>query len=133
MSDYAALDHWLTTVLGLDRSPVAIAFPDAPPAGVPKFAGTQPSGCSFWRLAAAGATFYTVPSDHYNCPVGSYTHGIPLPPDRENELGRTLTMMSDVGYIRMEEVPGVPRMPSTPAAIVYAPLSATPLPPDVVL
>jgi len=26
----------------------------------------SPSGCSFWRLAASGRTFYTVPGDHYN-------------------------------------------------------------------
>jgi len=38
-----------------------------PPAGVPNFTGTEPSGCSFWRLAASGRTFYTVPGDHYNC------------------------------------------------------------------
>jgi hypothetical protein len=24
--------------------------------------------------------FYTEAADHYNCPVGSYTHGIALPP-----------------------------------------------------
>ena len=60
--------------------------------------GTQPSSCSFWRLAASGQVFYTVPSDHYNCPVGSYTHNIALPKDREPELMNTLTLMVNVGY-----------------------------------
>jgi uncharacterized protein (DUF169 family) len=133
MTDFAPLERHLTDVLSLTRRPVAIAFPDAPPAGVSKFSGTQPSGCSYWRLAADGAVFYTVPEDHYNCPVGSYTHNIALPAEREAELGQTLTLMSEIGYIRMEEVPGVPRLASTPTTIVYAPLGGTPVDPDVVL
>jgi uncharacterized protein (DUF169 family) len=46
---------------------------------------------------------------------------------------QTLSLMSDIGYIRMEEVPGVPRLAETPQVIVYAPLAATPVDPDVVL
>jgi uncharacterized protein (DUF169 family) len=106
---------------------------DTLPPGVSKFTGTEPSGCSFWRLAAEGRTFYTVPSDHYNCPIGSYTHNIPLPPERAKELEDTLGFMTGIGYVRMEEVPGIPRLPKTPAAIVYAPLGDTPVDPDVVL
>jgi uncharacterized protein (DUF169 family) len=133
MTDYAQIERRLTDVLHLARCPVAIAFCATPPAGVSKLPGTQPSGCSFWRLAAAGHVFYTVPSDHYNCPVGSYTHNIPLPAEREAELTSTLGMMVDLGYIKMEEVPGVTRLPQTPAVAVYAPLSQTPVAPDVVL
>jgi uncharacterized protein (DUF169 family) len=112
---------------------VAIAVKDTPPSGVPKFTGTEPSGCSFWRLAAEGRTFYTVPSDHYNCAIGSYTHNIPLPPERAKELEDTLGFMTGIGYVRMEEVPGIPRLAKTPAGIVYAPLGDTPVDPDVVL
>lgn len=121
------------SALALDRPPIAIAFRDAAPAGVARLEGAQPSSCSFWRLAAEGRTFYTEPADHYNCPVGSYTHNIPLPAAREPELMQTLSLMSDIGYIRMEEVPGVPRLPHTPGVIVYAPLASTPVDPDVVL
>jgi uncharacterized protein (DUF169 family) len=39
----------------------------------------------------------------------------------------------DIGYIKMEEVSDVPRLPKTPAVTVYAPLSQTPVNPDVVL
>jgi uncharacterized protein (DUF169 family) len=131
--DYATLEQRLTTALHLTRRPIAIAFRDTPPEGVTQFTGSQPSGCSFWRLAAAGQAFYTVPADHYNCPIGSYTHNIPLPEDREPELMRTLSLMVDAGYIRLEEVPGVPRLPATPAVTVYAPLGQTPVDPDVVL
>jgi uncharacterized protein (DUF169 family) len=110
-----------------------MAFRETPPPGVTRFEGTMPSGCSFWRLAAEGRAFYTVPADHFNCPVGSYTHNIPLPPERAGELTQTLALMSEIGYIRMEEIPGVPQLPATPAVIVYAPLGAMPVEPDVVL
>lgn len=133
MTDYAALERTLTDALQLTRRPVAIAFRDQPPAGLSRLDGSQPSGCSFWRLASSGRTFYTVPSDHYNCPIGSYTHNIPLPKEREQELTQTLSLMSDIGYIRMQEVPGVPRLPQTPAITLYAPLSDAAVDPDVVV
>ncbi len=133
MTDYRALEDRLRETFGLRRRPVAVAFRKAPPAGVAKFTGTEPSGCSFWRVAAGGRTFYTVPSDHYNCAVGSHTHRIPLPPDRAQELDQTLGFMTGLGYLRMEEVPGIPRLAETPGAVIYAPLGDTPVDPDVVL
>ncbi len=133
MTDLKGIQARLVSALQLERPPVAIAFRDQPPAGVAKLAGAQPSGCSFWRLAAEGRTFYTVPEDHYNCPIGSYTHNIPLPAAREPELMQTLSLMSDIGYLRMEEVPGVPRLAQTPGAVIYAPLADAPVDPDVVL
>ena len=119
--------------MGLARRPVAVAFRESPPAGVEKFSGTEPSGCSFWRIAAEGRTFYTVPADHYNCPIGSYTHSIALPPDRAPELEQALGLMASAGYIKMEDIPGVFRLPQTPTVIIYAPLGDTPVDPDVVL
>src|SRR5438876_685689 len=114
MIDYHSVEHRLSEALGLGRRPVAVTFLDAPPAGVARFAGSEPSGCSFWRLAAAGRTFYTVPSDHYNCAIGSHTHDIPLAPEHLQELEQTLSFMTGIGSIRMEEVPGIPRLPQTP-------------------
>jgi uncharacterized protein (DUF169 family) len=133
MTNYATIEQVLTHALGLTRRPVAVAALDQAPAGVAAFTGTLPSGCSFWSLAAAGRTFSTAPGDHYNCPIGSYTHNIPLPPAREPELMQTLSLMADIGYIRMEEVGGIPRLPHTPGVIVYAPLGETPVPPDAVI
>lgn len=133
MTDYRELEQQLTNTLKLERRPVAVKFLEKPPAGVPKFSGTMPSGCSFWKLAAEGRTFYTVPSDHYNCPVGSYTHNISLPPERAQELNNVLGLMVQIGYIRMEEVPDIPRLPSTPPTIVFAPLGDSPVDPDVVI
>jgi hypothetical protein len=71
--------------------------------------------------------------DHYNCAIGSHTHNIPLPSERAAELEQTLSFMTGIGYIKMEEVPGIPRMPETPGAIVYSPLGDAPSDPDVVI
>src|SRR5579862_1678472 len=111
--------------LALKRRPVTVAFLNAIPSGVAAFTGTMPSGCSFWRLAAEGAAFYTVPADHFNCAVGSYTHNIPLSPAREKETEQTLGLMFQVGYIKPEEVPGIPRLAKTPMAILYSPLGTS--------
>lgn len=133
MIDYRNLEKRARDALGLERRPVAVAFRDAAPPGVPKFTGSAPSGCSFWRLATGGRVFYTVAADHHNCAVGSHTHRIPLPAERAQELPQTLTFMTGLGYLKMEEVPGIPQLPRTPGAVVYAPLGETPVDPDVVL
>jgi uncharacterized protein (DUF169 family) len=133
MTDYPGLERQFANTLKLEKRPVAVKFQNEPPAGVSKFTGTEPSGCSFWRLASAGRTFYTLPSDHYNCPIGSHTHKISLPPERAHELDQTLSLMIGAGYLKMEEVPGIPQLAETPGVIVFAPLGDTPVDPDVVL
>jgi uncharacterized protein (DUF169 family) len=133
MPNWKELEKLFAARLSMSRRPVAVTFLDAAPAGVTRFSGTEPAGCSFWRLAAAGQTFYTVPADHFNCAVGAYTHNIQLPPDRVQETEATLGLMFNLGYVRPEEVPGIPRLPKEPAAIVFAPLGDTPVAPSVVL
>jgi uncharacterized protein (DUF169 family) len=131
----ATLSHTadtISTALG-DLRPVAVAYLDAPPEGVARFEGTVPSGCTFWGLAASGRSFYTVPSDHFNCPIGSYTHAIDLPPERTSELEQTLSLMTSAGYLRMEEVPAIPRLAQTPPVVYYAPLSEAVTSPDAVI
>ena len=54
MPDYRGIEQQFSETLGLERRPVAVKFQKTPPAGVPNFTGTEPSGCSFWRLAQAG-------------------------------------------------------------------------------
>lgn len=132
-TDWKAIEEKIGAAVKLARRPVAVAFLDAAPHGVERFEGTEPSGCSFWRLAAAGRVFYTVPENHFNCAVGAYTHNIALSPEREKETEQTLKMMFDLGYVKPEEVPQIPRLAAAPAAIVYAPLGETPVAPDVVL
>jgi uncharacterized protein (DUF169 family) len=131
--DYRQLEAQLTSQLSLTHRPVSVTSLKHAPAGVEQFQGTQPSGCSYWALASEGRTFYTVATDHYNCAIGAHTHNIPLPEARAHELTDTLEFMTSVGYLRMEEVPGIPQLPDTPGAVVYAPLGDTPVDPDVVL
>jgi len=132
-TDWWTLEQRISNAVKLPRRAVAVAFLDALPAGIAKFEGEEPSGCSFWRLAAAGSSFYTVPENHFNCAVGAYTHNIPLPPARERETEQTLKLMFDLGYVKPEEVPQIPRLPKTPVAIAYAPLGDATFAPDVVL
>ncbi|HET7108896.1 MAG TPA: DUF169 domain-containing protein [Candidatus Acidoferrum sp.] len=132
-TNWRELEQRLLKVIKTPVRPVAVAFLDAEPAGVKKFQGVQPSGCSFWRLAAEGRAFYTIPEDHFNCAVGAYTHHISLSPDRENETEQTLKMMFELGYVKPEEVPQIPRLAKAPKAIVYSPLAEAPVDPDVVL
>jgi len=112
--NYKELESHLAHALRLARRPVAVTFRETPPAGVSKFTGVEPSSCSFWRLAAEGRTFYTVPADHYNCPVGASpttSHG---PDDCASELDQTLQLMTGIGYIQMKDIPDIFRFPSTP-------------------
>jgi uncharacterized protein (DUF169 family) len=132
-SNWNALEDKISAAAKLSRRPVTVTFLDSPPPNVQKFDGSEPSGCSFWRLAAAGRVFYTVPENHFNCAVGAYTHNIALSPGREKETEQTLNMMFDLGYVKPEELPQISRLQKPPAAILYAPLSDSPVPPDVVL
>jgi len=132
-TDWKQLEERISSAVKLPRRAVAVSFLDAPPLGVKKFEGTEPSSCSFWRLAADGAVFYTVPENHVNCAMGAYTHNIALPPEREKEAEQSLKMMFDLGYVKPEEVARIPRLPEPPAVIVYAPLGEAAVPPDLVL
>jgi uncharacterized protein (DUF169 family) len=131
--DRQTMAKQLQDLLGLRSRPVALAFQATPPANVPRVDAAEPSGCTYWRLAAEGQTFYTEAPDHYNCPIGSYTHGIDLPPERANELPDVLGVMFSLGYVRQEEVPGIPRRGETFGVAVYAPLADAAFEPDAVL
>jgi uncharacterized protein (DUF169 family) len=111
----------MQTMLGLKHPPVAVAFRDRAPEGVPRVDAAGPSGCSYWAQAAEGRTFYTEAPDHYNCPIGSYTHGVELPPDRAKELEGLVGTMVGLEYIRMQEVPGIPRRAEPFRVAVYGP------------
>ena len=127
------MEQQVASVIKTARKSVAVTFLQDSPSNVTKFDGTEPSGCSFWRLAAEGRTFFTIPENHFNCAVGAYTHNITLSPEREKETEQTLKFMFDLGYVKPEEVPQIPRLPRTPKAILYTPLSDSTAIPDVVL
>jgi uncharacterized protein (DUF169 family) len=131
--DLAAAARQIQESLGLRNSLVAVAFRPAPPDNIPRVESAGPSGCTYWKRAAGGRTFYTTAADHYNCPIGAYTHGIDLPPERGKELAEVLGTMFGLEYIREEEIPGIPRRQGAFGVAVYSPLAEAPLEPDVVL
>jgi uncharacterized protein (DUF169 family) len=65
--------------------------------------------------------------------VGAHTHGVDLPAETASQLGGLLEMMSRIQYIRMDEVPLIPRRGTAFEVVIYAPLAATPVDPDVVI
>jgi uncharacterized protein (DUF169 family) len=122
------------TLLGLPRPPIAIGFLESPPEGVAAWSGgPAPAGCFFWKKAQEGHTFYTTPADHYHCAVGAYTHKIALPAERSGELAQTVGFMVENGYLAMEEVGGIPTLPTPPAFIAYGPAEDSHFPPSVVI
>jgi uncharacterized protein (DUF169 family) len=123
----------LQDLLQLRTAPVALAFQDAPPTNLPRMAAAAPSGCTFWKRAAAGQAFYTEAPDHFNCPIGAYTHSVDLPPTQAKELQGVLETMFQLSYLRPEEVPGIPRRRGKFGVALYAPLATAPFEPEVVL
>ncbi len=131
--DFRKIEDQISKSVQLKQRPVAITFSNSAPAGVKKFEGSVPSGCTFWKLAAEGRTFYTEQAQHYNCAVGCYTHSIALPPERAHELPDTVNLMASIGYIKPEEVGGIAHLQQAPGAVVYSPLGEASGTPDVVL
>ena len=120
-------------LLGLTLAPVAIAFRDSAPAGIPRIPSPAPAGCGYWRLAAEGHIFYTEASDHYTCPIGAHTHGVDLPLLVEMELNGLVQTMVGMQYIKLAEIPMIPRRNSPLRVALYAPLVHATFIPDVVL
>ncbi len=114
MPNRKELEKLFAARLSMSRRPVAVTFLDTQPEGIEKFSGSEPACCSCWRLAAAGRAFYTVRADHFNCAVGAYTHNVHLPPERVQETEAMLGTMFNLGCVRPEEVPGIPRLPRSP-------------------
>ena len=123
----------LIDLLHLTSAPVAIAFADKAPAGVPRVEATEPAGCGYWRRAANGETFFTVADDHKRCPVGAHTHNVPLSPAEQGELMGLIKTMVSLSYLKMEEVPAIPTRQTPLQVAIYSPLNDAPVKPDVVL
>src|SRR5437870_6303960 len=123
----------LAQLLKLRVQPVAVKFQDSAPPGIPRIDRAAPSGCTYWKYAAEGRSFYTEAADHYNCPIGAYTHGIDAPDHVKKELEGVVTTMISLGYLRGEEVPGIPRREAPFKVAVYAPLTETNGDADVVI
>lgn len=118
--------------LGLTTPPVALAFVQGPPEGVPVMEQDVPSACSFWRTAET-SLFYAPADKHFNCPVGAMTMGFELPEDVQQNLMGFVQLMTGNGYIVPDEPPNIPTVKQQAGGIVYGPLKDFPMEPDVVL
>jgi uncharacterized protein (DUF169 family) len=63
-----------------------------------------------------------------------FTHHMPIAAGTpQTNLNDALKVFGDLGYVRAEDIPNIPVLSKEVRNVVYAPLAATPLPPDVVL
>ncbi|HEY6629709.1 MAG TPA: DUF169 domain-containing protein [Acidimicrobiia bacterium] len=140
---FAASSDALTSLLGLEHSPIAITFHDeVPNNGVPRFAepmseptedgrsGRAAAPCVFW-MHGHDYTFDTVAEDHGNCSVGRFTHGFAEASDilDKNDVAALL----DVGWVTMEAFAGVATLSRRPKGVRYGPLAEAKSTPDVVM
>jgi uncharacterized protein (DUF169 family) len=130
--ELARIAGTLTASLDLRQPPIAIAFANAVPGEIPTHAGRVPAGCRFWEDAAAGP-FATASADHAHCAIGVYTHNLAPSPAQQTDLMDALKVLGDLGYLRPQDLPLIPVLQTQPNFVIYAPLAAAPLPPDVVL
>ena len=119
------LSNLLESQLGITDPPVALAFVDEQPSGVPRTDSVVPSACAFWRQAEQG-TFFAAAEDHFNCPLGAMVMGFSLPEQQMAQLQEEVGMMCGISYVREEEVPNVPKVSRASAGIVYGPLAGFP-------
>jgi uncharacterized protein (DUF169 family) len=139
--DLAQAARELQDHLSLASPPIAIAFTQEVPEGVPQFdapfaepaadgrTGRVSAGCVFW-MHAAERTFATVPEDHGNCSVGSYTHGL-ISLEAAASKDDTQALLAS-GWVDQQAMAQVPAVQTRPGAIVYGPLAEAPVAPDVV-
>ena len=128
----AELASALRDRLQLSYPPVAVAFVNQQPSGVHRTEKLAPSACGFWRQAE-NEVFYATMEDHFNCPVGAYVMGFPLPEKQMQELMSEIGFMCTNSYVQEAEVPQVPKVSEAHAGIVYGPLAQFPGEPDAVL
>lgn len=136
------LNARLEKVLGLKTPAISISFSlketsDIPPyeAEVPENAsdgrtGKVSAGCVFWTKSE-NLSFSTKPEDHFNCSVGSFTHGL----KSLNQVIQNQDVQAILQSHWMEEAEAleIPHLKESPKHISYAPLEKTDWTSDVIL
>jgi uncharacterized protein (DUF169 family) len=122
----------ISSLLGLASPPVALSFVEAAPTGMAVFDQEVPSACTFWRRAET-EVFYAPGEKHFNCPIGAMTMGFDMPKVVQQNLMDVVDMMCRAGYISPEEAARIPSVRKKKSGIVYGPLRAFPMSPDLVL
>lgn len=122
----------LAASIRLSLPPIAICFTDKVPVGIRKWTGRVPAGCRFWQEAAT-EVFATSPSDHDLCTIGTFTHNLETTEAHDADRRDALRVFADLGYVREQDIAGIPVLESRPSHVVYGPLATIPQAPDVVL
>jgi uncharacterized protein (DUF169 family) len=122
----------ISSKLGLGSPPVALSFVEAAPIGMAVSEQEVPSACTFWRKAET-EVFYASAERHFNCPVGAMTMGFEMPEAVQQNLMGVVQKMCGAGYISPEEAAHIPNIKKKKSGIVYGPLHAFPMEPDLVL
>ena len=130
--DHNQIAQTLTASLKLTLPPIAISFTDEVPAGIADWTGRVPAGCRFWEEAAT-KVFATSASDHDLCSIGTFTHNLETTAAHDAERGDALRVFADLGYVREQDIAMIPVLKARFSHVVYGPLAAIPLAPDVVL
>jgi uncharacterized protein (DUF169 family) len=110
----------LTDLLMLAHPPVAVSFRKRTPSADAEAVAMQPAGCCYWAPAQKGR-LSTQPSDHANCSVGSYTHGLI---DLEAAAaGDDTAALLKSGWVEESDLANAPHLPFRPEIICYEPLA----------
>lgn len=133
----------LTSLLGLEREPVAITFHHIAPNGATNYfdagmsvptedgrSGRVEAPCVFW-MHGHESTFATLPADHGNCSVGQFTHGLAEAVDILDKSD--VAALLEVGWVTLEAFADVAQLSQRPAAISYGPLAEATSTPSVIL
>ena len=131
-NDWAAHAGALRDALHLSQPPVAVAFADELPQGVPMWSGQVPAGCRFWEEGTR-ALFATAPADHDLCAIGTWTHNLESTPAHDAERAEVFKVYASLGYVRPEDLPHIPVLRTRPRFVIYGPLDRVPVRPAVVL
>jgi uncharacterized protein (DUF169 family) len=125
----AELAERLTDLLMLIHPPVAVSFHKGTSSADAEPVVIQPAGCCYWEPAKKGR-LATQPSDHANCSVGSYTHGL-IDLEVAAAADDTAALLGS-GWVGESDLASVPHLPFRPQIICYEQLAETSQP-DVVL
>ncbi len=137
-----SLSNRLSDALHLQVNPIGIGFFDTLSKGVGVFDEDMPkpasdgrtgrvsAGCVFW-MKSTNSSFVTQAKDHYNCSVGSLTHG--LVDFSQVASNNDIAELVSSGWVSPQMVPTIPVVSKRHKYINYGPLSEAAFDPDVVL
>lgn len=127
-----SLQKRLTDALNLAVPPIAITFSNEP-VDAPTPDAAVPAGCTFWELGSR-QSLTTSAADHQFCSIGVHTHNLrDAVASQGSELETALGAMTGLGYVKPDEVAGIPVMAESYAYVNYSPLGDAKGPVSVVL